>query len=206
MKTTAEKPLYKSKFLNRFANTNPFVVVGLFTLISSMIFILGCFKLDSNVLLAIALPLGGMFTFTFIEYTFHRFLYHSGEDYKSDENWQYLIHGVHHVHPNETHILAMPIPLAMVVGGSFFSLFYLIMGNLAILFFPGFLFGYAVYIFIHAKIHTQAPPNNVFKYFWKYHHIHHYLYEDKAYGVSTRFWDYVFRTNPPKDLKSIREK
>ncbi len=144
------------------------------------------------------LPLGLLF-FTFIEYIVHRYLYHSGEDYKDEKNWQYKIHGIHHAIPREKHYLAMPLILALVVAGILFGLLYLGLGNYIYFFFPGFLSGYAIYLYIHYTIHTKTPPkNSKLKYLWTHHNIHHYKDDDKAYGVSSPLWDYIFGTMPKK--------
>ena len=198
---STEQALYKSESLNKFANTNPLYVVGIFFALTVAIFGYSCTLATTSLIVKIALLIAGILTFTFAEYVFHRSLYHSGDDFKNEDNWQYKIHGVHHIHPNVKHILAMPIPLALLVSSAFFGLFYLAMGSLSFHFFPGFILGYAIYIFIHVMIHTRKPPKNVFAYLWKHHHMHHYHFEDKAYGVSSHLWDFVFGTMPPKDAK-----
>ena len=62
----------------------------------------------------------GLLFFTLIEYLMHRFLYHSGPDYKDERYWQYKVHGVHHEFPTDTGLLALPIPLAILLGAVFF--------------------------------------------------------------------------------------
>lgn len=204
-KNTAKKALFKNDKLNKFAQTNPLYVVAIFVVLSTVIFSYGCTLDEPALLVKIALLASGLLAFTFAEYAFHRFLYHSGEDYKNEDNWQYKIHGVHHIHPNVKHILAMPIPLALLVSSVFFGLFYLLMGNWSILFFPGFILGYAIYIFIHVMVHTRKPPKNAFAYLWKHHQLHHYQFENKAFGVSSHLWDMIFGTMPPKDAKNKAE-
>ena len=61
-----------------------------------------------------------------------------------------------------------------------------------------FFLGYLLYSFVHRATHVAKPPKN-FKYIWKHHSLHHFKYPDKAFGVSTTFWDRVFGTMPPTE-------
>ena len=65
----------------------------------------------------------GLLFFTLIEYLIHRFLYHSGPDYKDERYWQYKVLGVHHEFPTDIGLLALPIPLAILLGAVFFGYF-----------------------------------------------------------------------------------
>ncbi len=190
--------MFKNPILNKLVHTNSMVAILFYVIISLAIVTYGFIRIELNVLFGLLLVVAGLLVFTLIEYLFHRYLYHSGDDYKDSKNWQYKVHGIHHVYPRDKDILAMPIPLAIVLASVFFFLFYFMMGELVYYFFPGFLTGYAGYLFVHYKVHTSPPPRNTFGYLWTHHHFHHYLYEDKAFGVSTPLWDHIFGTMPPK--------
>jgi sterol desaturase/sphingolipid hydroxylase (fatty acid hydroxylase superfamily) len=69
-----------------------------------------------------------------------------------------------------------------------------------LLFFAGFISGYLVYVSLHYAIHAYAPPK-LLKTLWRNHHLHHYKYPDKAFGVSSMLWDKLFGTMP--DRKSV---
>jgi len=181
----------------RFPKTNALLAVNTYVLISLIVIGYGYFKLDLSIAHKSLLILLGYLLYTLIEYIFHRFLYHSGEDYKAEENWQYKVHGIHHMHPKDEGLLAMPIPVAILLGAVVFMIFYLSLGDYAYLFWPGFFIGYAIYLYVHYKVHTSKPPKNIFKYLWTHHFLHHYQYEEKAYGVSSPLWDIIFRTMPP---------
>jgi len=70
------------------------------------------------------------------------------------------------------------------------------MGDFAYVFLPGFLMGYAGYLFVHYIVHAYQPPKNFFKILWIHHGIHHYKEPERAFGVSSPLWDLVFRTMP----------
>ena len=176
-----------------------------YMVMSVVVFVFGFIKIEQSLLLKVGLLLGGILFFTFLEYIFHRFVYHSGEDYMNDENWQYKAHGVHHDYPTKKDLLAMPIPLAILLSAIFFGIFYAIMGMNTFFFWPGFFIGYAGYLYVHYIVHTRRAPDNVFKVLWIHHHLHHYVFDDKAYGVSSPLWDIIFRTMPPKNQRIPRQ-
>lgn len=186
--------------------TNALVAISLYILMAIAVFIYGTTTYNSDLIHNFSYLIFGLLIFTLAEYAFHRFLYHSGDNYKDEKNWQFTIHGVHHVHPKDSGLLAMPIPLAILLASIFFLIFYLILGNDAFFFWPGFFIGYATYLYIHHKVHTSKPPKNIFKYLWRHHLLHHYSCENKAFGVSSPLWDFIFRTMPPKKRSTANDK
>lgn len=140
----------------------------------------------------------GYIFWTFSEYWVHRVLYHVHTTNKILLNIQHMGHGIHHQFPKDPTRLAMPPVPALILISLFFTLFWLVMGDYAFAFFPGFLLGYVAYISIHYMQHIFKPPafpplNRL----WKWHALHHYKYpESKAFGVSTSLWDVVFGTEP----------
>jgi sterol desaturase/sphingolipid hydroxylase (fatty acid hydroxylase superfamily) len=144
----------------------------------------------------------GFTGFTLAEYVFHRFLFHFEAVTEIEKKIQYIIHGIHHHDPKDRKRLAMPLPASISLAGIYFMLFYQIMEKNAMYFFPGFITGYAVYLSVHHAVHAFRPPKNPLRYWWKHHHIHHYGQNDRAFGVSSPLWDYVFRTMPRKKDRS----
>ena len=69
------------------------------------------------------------------------------------------------------------------------------------LFFGGFLIGYLLYDYIHFYTHFVTPKSRIGKGLRKRHLQHHFAGDDIWYGVSSPFWDYVFRTHVPKGVK-----
>lgn len=187
--------LFQNPVLEKLSHTNAFSVIATFIGLSLLILLYNLSSNSTKPIIQLLLYISGWLCFTLIEYVFHRFLYHS-DHYKEEEHWQYKIHGVHHDHPTHKDRLAMPLILALTLAFGFYVLFQLIMGQYAILFFPGFILGYGLYIMLHYAVHTRRPPNNWLKILWIHHHVHHYQNENKAFGVSTTLWDRCFRTMP----------
>ncbi|MEN7546519.1 sterol desaturase family protein [Rapidithrix thailandica] len=138
----------------------------------------------------------GFIFFTWIEYIAHRYLYHMETDSPVKADLQHKLHGLHHDYPNDKGRLAMPPFLAALLAVGFFYLFNFIMGSWAYGFLPGFISGYAAYLSVHYIVHAFRPPNNALKILWVNHGIHHYKAPDKAFGVSSPLWDYIYRTMP----------
>ena len=195
------KKLFNNPVLERMSHTNSYLVIGTCIFISILVWVYGYVSTELGLTYQVSVFLSGWLFFSFTEYMLHRFVYHSGENYRSEENWQYKIHGVHHDHPDEKDRLAMPLPLVLVLAAAFFGLFYLTLGAYGLYFFPGFLMGYGSYLYVHYLVHTRRPPKNFFAYLWKHHHVHHHQQENRAFGVSSPLWDYLFSTMPVKKRK-----
>ena len=90
----------------------------------------------------------------------------------------------------------MPPIVSVILAASLLYVFHLLIGEYTFAFLPGFVLGYASYLFVHFIVHAYQPPKNFFKALWVNHGIHHYKDHNKAFGVSSPLWDYVFGTMP----------
>ena len=88
----------------------------------------------------------------------------------------------------------MPAVPSLIISSLVFAIMYAMMGLYVLVFFPGFILGYLLYASTHYAIHAWHPPFKWMKPLWRNHHLHHYKNDDKGFGVSTLFWDKVFRT------------
>lgn len=195
---TGTAPLFNNRFMEAITRTHISIPVVMHVCIVAAItyYALTLFSW----LTVVALFIAGTVTWTFAEYCVHRFVYHTKTTNKLWLKIQHMGHGIHHQYPRDPTRLAMPPVPAIVLGAMFFGLFWLMMGELAVAFFPGFFFGYVLYISMHYAQHViKSPVYPPFKRLWKYHALHHYKYpETKAFGVSTSLWDWVFGTLPSK--------
>jgi len=144
-----------------------------------------------------------LFTWTLAEYLLHRYLFHWISDNRFVKRFHFIMHGSHHLFPRDTERLLMPPVPGLIMASVLFLMFYGIFSllgysNYTWAFFPGFFLGYLLYSFLHRATHVAKPPKR-FKYIWRHHSLHHYKYPNKAFGVSTPFWDHVFGTMPPRD-------
>ena len=144
-----------------------------------------------------------LFTWTFAEYILHRYLFHWISENKFVQRFHFVMHGSHHLYPRDKERLLMPPVPGLLMASVLFPIFYAAfslfnMGYYTWAFFPGFFLGYLLYSFVHRATHVAKPPKK-FKHIWRHHSLHHFKYPDKAFGVSTTFWDRVFGTMPPTE-------
>ena len=140
----ASPPMFKSGLLDRFTRVHHLVPVVIFLPAIVILFALGVDRL--GLLSALAFAVGGYFFWTLAEYWIHRVIFHFEPEKGIGARLHWIIHGVHHDHPNDPLRLVMPpgasIPLALV----FYALFVLVLGSeRAFAFGAGFLAGYLFY-------------------------------------------------------------
>ena len=61
--------------------------------------------------------------------------------------------------------------------------------------FAGLLLGYLVFITVHYAVHRWTIGPNSWLYSTKIRHLTHHQLENCNFGVTTIFWDIIFRTN-----------
>lgn len=148
----------------------------------------------------VAVFFAAMFFWTFFEYLFHRYINHLDEYFPNSKvacAIAHTIHGIHHEYPRDKERLMMPPIPGLIIVGLLYLAFLLILGDLVYVFMPGFMTGYLIYASVHIAVHKRRVPA-VLKTQYKHHALHHYKYPDKAFGVSTTFWDRIFGTMPPE--------
>jgi 4-hydroxysphinganine ceramide fatty acyl 2-hydroxylase len=148
-----------------------------------------------SILSVVELFILGLALWTLLEYIIHRYAFHYEARSTIGKQFHFVVHGVHHDYPNDSRRLVMPpavsIPLAIV----FYGLFWLIFGRAAPAIWAGFAAGYVCYDTMHYAIH-HFPMKAGFLNRLKQHHLRHHFHDDHlGYGVSSPFWDYIFRTN-----------
>jgi sterol desaturase/sphingolipid hydroxylase (fatty acid hydroxylase superfamily) len=137
------------------------------------------------------LPLvfAGGAAWTLLEYLVHRFVFHHLPSLGQ------RLHQLHHDHPGDpdsersslsTPLLAFPVGFLLIrVAG--------IEDGSAI--FAGLLSGYLVFIFVHYAVHRWPVAPGSWLYSAKMRHLTHHRFEKCNYGVTTIFWDVIFRSN-----------
>lgn len=197
----AHGEIFKHGYLEILSRAHPQVSASIYALVILLLLTLAYIYNTTNVeWRALLIFLGAIFFWTFFEYLAHRYLFHLDHYFpgsKIAQRVSYIFHGIHHEYPRDTHRLIMPpVPGILIITG-LFLIFRLIWGMHVYLFLAGFLTGYLLYTYVHYKSHvTPAPP--YLKAQYRHHALHHYKYQDKAFGVSSRFWDWVFGTLPPQ--------
>jgi sterol desaturase/sphingolipid hydroxylase (fatty acid hydroxylase superfamily) len=143
--------------------------------------------------------LGGYVFWTLTEYWLHRIVFHFEPDHPIGQRLHFIIHGVHHDHPNDPLRLVMPPSLSIPLAALFVYGFYLVLGSPAFMpFGAGFLGGYLAYDMLHFHVHHRRPTTALGRRLRELHMRHHFQDHERGYGVSAPFWDHVFGTAPKK--------
>jgi sterol desaturase/sphingolipid hydroxylase (fatty acid hydroxylase superfamily) len=196
--------LFKSDFLEFFTHISPVAVLVVFLpLIGFLLWRAASVNSTAwwNVPLAFLI---GLAVWPLVEYLLHRFVFHFKPANPSErmQRFLFLMHGVHHAQPREKTRLVMPPVVSLPMAALFYGLFWLVIGKL--LGAPGyvdgiaggFLFGYVLYDMTHYALHHFSLKGAYFRKLRRHHMAHHFKTHDAKYGVSTWFWDDVFKTNP----------
>ena len=108
----------------------------------------------------------------------------------------WIIHGVHHDHPNDPLRLVMPPAVSVPLGAIVFGILYLIFGaGYAPGLGAGFFAGYLAYDMIHYYIHHFRARGPLGRMLRERHMRHHFQDDTRGFGISAPYWDEVFRTS-----------
>ena len=144
---------------------------------------------------ALAWIAGGYVIWTLTEYWLHRVVFHFEPDHGVGARLHWIIHGVHHDHPNDPLRLVMPPSVSVPLAALFVYVFYLIFGSPGFLpLSAGFLGGYLAYDMLHYHVHHRHATTRLGKLMRELHMRHHFQDGGTGYGVSAPFWDHVFGT------------
>lgn len=197
--------LFGNKYLDILTRTSPLIIIPLDLTMIGLLIYFGYSRLLVDFSKYWYLFFVGVFSWTLMEYVMHRFAFHFESQKEKIQKAVYAIHLIHHHYPNDEDRLFQPPLVNIILAAVFVGLFYLIMGNLTFIFTPGLILGYILYSSIHYSIHKFKPPFSFLKPIWRHHTLHHFRCQDRAFGVSSPFWDYIFRTMPPKDLSEEKK-
>ena len=140
--------------------------------------------------------LGGYLFWTLTEYWLHRIVFHFEPEKGIGARLHWIIHGVHHDHPNDPMRLVMPPSLSVPLAALFLWGFSAVLGSPAFLEFgAGFLSGYLLYDMLHYHVHHHRPRTALGRTLRELHMRHHFQNHERGYGVSAPFWDRVFGTS-----------
>ena len=174
--------------MERLASTRINSWLGLVSDIGVSAFLLaaGFWLLDLRITTALYVVCAGILAFSFVEYCFHRWLFH-GSAAVFEQG-----HSRHHDLPLGYESLPFFFaPAAILVLAGLIGL--AAPKVVALLFTGGFAAGYAAYGLSHTVIHHVRFQNAFVRRWAAAHHIHHY-HPDSNFGVTTPLWDILLRT------------
>ncbi|HWT95831.1 MAG TPA: sterol desaturase family protein [Solirubrobacteraceae bacterium] len=189
----ASPRMFESDILDKLSRVHPSVPVIIFV---PAIVALALFGLERNGVPGfLGLLLGGYIVWTLTEYWLHRIVFHFEPDAKWGRRLHWIIHGVHHDHPNDPMRLVMPPSVSVPLALLFYGLFAFTLGpDAAPALGAGFFAGYLFYDMTHYHVHHHKPKTWAGRKLRELHMRHHFQDHTKSYGVSAPWWDTIFGT------------
>ncbi len=189
----ASPPIFGTSWLDRFTRVHVAVVPVVFIPVIVAFTLLGMRQIVwwQGLLWAG----GGYVVWTLTEYWLHRVVFHFEPDHPIGARIHWMIHGVHHDHPNDPMRLVMPPSISIPLGLIFIAAFQLLLPfSPACMLSAGFFVGYLTYDMTHYCLHHRRPTTAVGRKLRELHMRHHFQDHERGYGVSAPYWDKVFGT------------
>jgi dihydroceramide fatty acyl 2-hydroxylase len=192
----ASPPMFDRRLLDYFSRIHPIIPALIYVpVVVAMIWLGAAQGLAAWTL--ILLFCAGLFLWTLTEYWLHRLLFHWEPKIRGGDRFHFIIHGVHHDHPNDAMRLVMPPAASIPLALAFFGLYVLVFGTPhAYPIFAGLIAGYLTYDYTHYHVHHHTPRTTFGKKLREQHMRHHFQDHRYGFGVSSPLWDVVFRTLP----------
>src|SRR3954468_13073760 len=123
----ASPPMFRSGLLDRFTRVHPIVPVLIYLPTIAVLFATGIAHV--GVAEALGLALGGYAVWTLTESWLHRVVFHFEPERGIGARLHWMIHGVHHDHPNDPMRLVMPPSASIPLALAFYGLFWVALGG-----------------------------------------------------------------------------
>jgi sterol desaturase/sphingolipid hydroxylase (fatty acid hydroxylase superfamily) len=197
----ASPPIFETPTLDRLTRVHPAIPAMIFL---PTIFVLAGIAFDDQAHRKVIVELICGYAFwTLCEYWGHRAVFHFEPADGVGARLHWMIHGVHHDHPNDPKRLVLPPAFSLPLAAGFLGLFYAVLGT------PdawgacaGFFAGYLLYDMVHFALHHTHPHNPVGKRLRELHMRHHFEDHERGFGVSAPWWDLVFGTYSKRARRS----
>ncbi len=187
--------LFDNRFLDVFSRVAWYVPVLIFLPVIVYSSYISFAKYGVSTLKFLGLFVIGFFIWSITEYLFHRFVFHHYPKSRIGRKIHFIMHGVHHAYPNDSMRLVMPPILSIPLAAGFYVIWLLIFQSLSAGIFAGFITGYLAYDMMHyATHHAKFLKADWFVNIKNHHMKHHYQDPDHGFGVTSNFWDKIFKT------------
>jgi sterol desaturase/sphingolipid hydroxylase (fatty acid hydroxylase superfamily) len=196
----ASPPIFPSPRLDRLTRAHPATPALLFL---PAVCVLGVLARGLGGAEALVDAAGGYLFWTLCEYWGHRGVFHFEPEHGLGARLHWMIHGVHHDHPNDPRRLVLPPAFAIPLALLFFGLFVAVLGTpTAWSVAAGFYLGYVIYDTVHFALHHMHPKERVGRRLRELHMRHHFEDHERGFGVSAPWWDIVFNTRPRRSTSA----
>ena len=190
----ASPPMFRWPWLDRLSRVHPVVPPLIF--VPGIVVLLVVALERESVGSALLGVLAGYLLWTLSEYWIHRAIFHFEPEGGIGARLHWMVHGVHHDHPNDPLRLVMPPAVSVPLAALFTVAYVAIFGTpFAWAVTAGFLAGYLAYDMLHYALHHHRQPRTAIERRLRELHMrHHFEDETHGYGISAPWWDIVFGT------------
>jgi dihydroceramide fatty acyl 2-hydroxylase len=200
----ASPPMFRSPALDRLTRVHPAVPALLFVPAIAFLLLHALETTQGDEVLPAAFS--GWVLWTLTEYWVHRTVFHFEPEEGVFARLHWMIHGVHHDHPNDPMRLVMPPVLSVPIGAAFLALFVVVLGPAGFAVSAGFYGGYLVYDMLHFALHHHRPRSRAGRFLHQLHMRHHFEDEQRGFGVSAPWWDIAFGTRARRSGSAARDR
>jgi sterol desaturase/sphingolipid hydroxylase (fatty acid hydroxylase superfamily) len=195
--------MFDSDLLDKLSRVHPAVPVVIYLPEIVVLLALAISAGGTSGLGLIGLFVGGYLLWTLSEYWIHRVIFHFEPEDGFGARLHWIIHGVHHDHPNDPLRLVMPPSVSLPLSSLFLVAFWAVLGTpLWYGFGAGFIAGYLIYDMTHYHLHHHKPKTRIGKRLRELHMRHHFQDDTTGFGISAPYWDTAFGTHSPEANKS----
>jgi sterol desaturase/sphingolipid hydroxylase (fatty acid hydroxylase superfamily) len=189
----ASPRMFDNNLLDRVSRVHHTVPLILFLPAIGVLLYLGFDRLGT--VSALLLGVGGYLFWSLSEYWIHRAIFHWEPAAGWGAKLHWMVHGVHHDHPNDPLRLVMPPAASIPLASIFMVAFLVVLGTpRAFPFGGGFLAGYLIYDMIHFALHHHRQRTRFGRWLREAHMRHHFQDDTRGFGIAAPYWDYIFRT------------
>src|SRR5918998_4681759 len=190
----ASPRMFDSELLDRLSRVHPLVPVIIFVPAIMALFVYGA-RGEPTTVQVVGLVLAGYVFWTLTEYWMHRVIFHFEPEQGLGARLHWIIHGVHHEHPQDPLRLVMPPAVSVPLSSLFVLGFVAVLGlGNGLAFGAGFLAGYLLYDMVHFYLHHHTSRTRLGRWLRELHMRHPFQDHTRGFGISAPYWDWVFRT------------
>lgn len=138
----------------------------------------------------------GVGLWSLLEYCTHRFLLHWPEKMPKWYPLAKYLHIGHHEDSRDPFVFIIPLPFTLLVYLIIFGVLFALTRRVDVTFaiMLAVMVSYLSFEWFHSYVHLSTSNSAILRWFRQYHYVHHFKDNDRHFGVTTPFWDFVFRT------------
>ncbi len=148
------------------------------------------------------LAVPGLVLWSLTEYALHRFLFHWEPKSAAMRQFVFIMHGNHHLVPNDPLRNLMPPMVSLPLSGLIWVSMLALVGPAGSWLFLGFMVGYVAYDLVHYACHQWPMKGRLTRMLKTNHMRHHHLHDAGNYAITGMMWDRLFRTRITRNART----